>query len=309
MKKIAFLIFINLFILSCACLYSAPNNAESKILIDKIFNDFGVKITFDTAVMIPELWFASPINGKASKLDAKYYSSSLKSIEAALKRYPKKFLEKSLYSLGLCGSLSFYNIEYEGTAVYENHGIILAIRDSVNAEWIDATVSHELNHLLVCWNDFPKEEWIKCNKEGFVYGEGGAAAIQTGKSSTDKTESSFDEGFVCEYSKSDFIEDVATLAGYAMADRKDFYNRALRHPIIKKKFEIMKKFYHDLDNFFDEKYWNGDVKINYPNGNKENNAGDDSRNKRIHNNSNNFNNEDLPDEDDRSSDNTDNSFY
>ncbi len=309
MKKDILFMFIMLIILANPA-FSADKNKDPFLpAINKIYSDYGVRIVLDTKFMVPKYWLISPINGRLAKLDAKYYTAALQSIAAALRRYPKAFLRKNLCYIGLCGAINFYDIEYGGTAVYEYHGIILAVRDWTKPAWIDATVSHELNHLLVYWHDFPKDKWMKCNNAGFVYGSGGIEAIRDGESGMERKDSVFREGFVCEYAKSDFIEDVATTLEYAMTDRTDFYARALKYPVIKMKFEILKKFYHRLDAFFDEKYWSGSDQMNAGNKKRAADADNDAMSKSSQKKGDEIDNDGLLDEDDNPGGNDDNSLF
>ncbi len=234
---------------------SSSISEESKKLIDEFYKEFGVKIVVDYKKVIPKVWFYAPVSCKAVLLNEKYLKSALNILRLSLKKYPKQFLKKNLYSIGLCETIYFYDIEYGGTAIYENHSIILAIKKDTRLEWIVSTFNHEFNHLLVFWNDFPKKKWIDCNIMGFEYGKGGIDAIRKGHSNTERSTVCFSQGFVSEYSKSDFIEDVATMFEYAVSDREDFYKRALNYPIIKKKFKILKEFYYSLDHNFNEGFW------------------------------------------------------
>lgn len=284
MKKIALIIcLISTIILLNYRIFGDQDNSnsiseESKKLIDEFYKEFGVKITVDYKKVIPKVWFYAPVSCKATPFDEKYLGYTLNILKSSLKKYPKQFLKKNLFSIGLCETIYFYEVEYGATAVYENHSIILAIKKDTIQEWIDSTLNHEFNHLLIFWNDFPKKKWIDCNIVGFDYGNGGIDAIRKGHSNTKRSTICFNEGFVCEYSKSDFIEDVATMFEYAVSDREDFYKRALNYPIIKKKFKILKEFYYSLDHNFNEGFWENkeitEVKQNNPEA-KNNNLLDD----------------------------------
>jgi hypothetical protein len=228
---------------------------------DRIYREYGVEIITDTSRMIPDHWLASPIDGKASPIDSSLYGLATDYIEDALKEYPRRFLEKHLYSISLVDSLSFYDVPYGGTATYSFHGVIIQIKDWTNRDWFVDTIHHELNHLLVHHQDFPEYQWEATNAPGFKYGGGGVEAIRNGLSSTERTESAFRDGFANQYGKSAFVEDVATIVEYAIGDRADFLRRAAGYPIVARKYEILKQFYYSLDPWFDEDYWMGDVSM------------------------------------------------
>jgi hypothetical protein len=231
----------------------------------EINRKYGVEIITDVNSMIPDNWISSPINGKASPLAEKYFQKSSEMIVKALSEYPKDFLSGQIHGIALVDHLEFYGVEYGGTAVYEYHTIILEIKDWTSEDWVVSTIHHELNHLLVYWNDFPKAEWSSFNKSGFKYGNGGVDAIKGGQSGTSRSESAFNEGFANQYGKSAFIEDVATITEFAISDRKDFMNRALKYPIIANKFNTLKKFYASLNSYFDDDFWAGKISVDWDN--------------------------------------------
>ena len=222
-----------------------------------INRDYGIEIITNVNAMIPGNWVASPINGKAKALDEIYYEKTAKAISKALSVYPKNFLDDQLHGISLVSHLEFYGVEYGGTAVYEYRTIILEIKEWSSEKWIIGTIHHELNHLLVYWNDFPESRWKSLNKSGFKYGNGGADAIKNGQSSTTRDEKSLRDGFANQYGKSAYVEDIATIAEFAISDRDDFQKRAMKYPIISNKFSVLKDFYHKLNPDIDDEFWTG----------------------------------------------------
>jgi hypothetical protein len=264
MKRNKFLFIPIIILLLITVQFNFSQNKESKDgkeLIGELYKKYNVEIIMDTSKMISEGWQSSPVNGKATTLSRKYYEKAYKMIDRALSEYPKSFLSKFLKGISICDSLEFYGVSYGGTAEYSKKTVILTVKDYYSIEWGIETIHHEFNHLLVHYNDFPLEEWSSFNKSGFKYGNGGAEAIRNGQSSTERTESSFRNGFVCEYGKSAQVEDIATLTEYVFSDKADFFSRAVNYPIIAKKYELLKRFYYSLDNYFDESFWKG-KKIN-----------------------------------------------
>lgn len=231
--------------------------SEQVSVFDEIFEEYGVKVVTNVNTLIPQYWIDYPVSGKYSKLSPNLYKKAASYIKIALAEYPKNFLKKHLHNIGICDTLSFYDVPYGGTAVYDNHSIIITVSSKTQESWFVATIHHELNHLLVYWNNFPQDIWRQTNKPGFKYGNGGVEAIKNKKSSVDRTEAAFREGFVCEYGQSDINEDIATFSEYAIQERADFLTRAVKYPIIKRKFDILKSFYYQLDKRFDEKFWMG----------------------------------------------------
>jgi|GEM_PF-4597943 len=258
-KKITFLIIFLILLFSTSINIKSTTQEDTFSLnnnyFKSIYDEYGVIIITDTDKMIPKYWEESPINGTAHKLPVNLYDKAIKIIRKALDEYPKKFIKKHLNSIAICSYLSFYGIEYGGTAVYMEKKIIISIKDYSSISWKSGTIHHELNHLLVYNNIFPKKEWASLNKNNFVYGDGGVNAIKNGKDSLENTEASFIEGFICEYGKSALIEDIATLASYIIMNRKEFMNKAYKYGIIQKKFYLLKKFYEELDPDIDDIFW------------------------------------------------------
>jgi hypothetical protein len=264
MKRNKFLFILVIILLIFGVQFNYSQNKESKEdkeVFSEIYKKYGINIITDTTEMISSDWQASPVNGKAKTLSTKYYEKAYRIIDKALSEYPISFLKKYLKGISICDSLEFYGVSYGGTAEYSKKTVILTVKDYYSLEWAVETIHHEFNHLLVHYNDFPLEEWASYNKNGFKYGNGGAEAIRNGQSSTEKTEASFRNGFVCEYGRSAQVEDIATLTEYALSQKADFHARALNYPIIARKYELLKRFYYNLDKYFDESFWAG-KKIN-----------------------------------------------
>ncbi len=224
---------------------------------DGIYQKYGVRIETDAKAIVPSYWRKPTASGKCIPLDPSLYPKALEILELALKEYPKRFLSKHLKAIAVCHELSFYGVKYGGTAVYSEKKVVLTIKKWTSAQWAAGTIHHELNHILLHHEKFPKYQWQGANKPGFRYGKGGLEAIRNGQASTAYTAAAFMQGFVNQYGSSALIEDVATMIEFAMVEKIRFNETVRKYPIIHRKFGILKKFYYDLDPHFNEDYWSG----------------------------------------------------
>ena len=210
--------------------------------------------------MVPESWRTGSINGRSTPLNPSLYNKAADIIIEALSAYPKEFLVNHLKGIGIVDSLSFYNVQYGGTAAYANKVVVIVVK-SYSYEHTVSTIHHEFNHLLVYHNEFPEAQWSALNRSGFSYSGGGVQAIQNGQSDMNFTDAMIQQGFACQYGQSALIEDVATFVEFAFMRRSEFIRRISTNSIALSKFNILKRFYYNLNNSFDDNFWSGNSNI------------------------------------------------
>ncbi len=252
MKRTWILTFAVVIVFRAVILFAEPPENVDFAAIEK---RFGIKIELNVNSMIPPEWRGAPVLGRATPLRRDMYGKAAVCIWKSLERYPEGFIYRYLTSVALCDTLSFYSVAYGATAGYSTRSLIITVRPWYADEWVTGTFDHELSHLLVYYNGFPRDEWRETNKPGFAYSRGGLDAIRSGRAGVSRTENAFSAGFACEYGMSELEEDIATMVEYTMGDRKDFHARAWKYAIVKKKFKILKKYYAGLDPGFDENFW------------------------------------------------------
>lgn len=215
---------------------------KTKFLIEKFYDDFNIKIN----VKVKN--FSNSYKGfKIKKLFKNSIDSVFKSCEIVLSVYDYKILSKYLKSINFCSYLLYVrrNLIYGGTLDFDSKSIIISTAGS-NIKWIVSALHHELSHLLIYHDTSFKLKWTKCNIKSFEYGSGGADALINKKDNTNHTVKSFKRGVVCQYGESSIFEDTATMVEYVMMNKKDFEKRALKYPVIKKKYKLLREFYKKL---------------------------------------------------------------
>ena len=176
-------------------------------------------------------------DSKKKDLDAKY-----KIIHKNLSRYSYDYLKKiNLKYIVMCENLSISELYTAGIPDNVMKTLILDIK--FNEDYFERVIHHEVFHII---NDqykelFNEDEWNKFNNSEFKYAKCSTCTDKLGLDTYSKP-----NGFITEYSQSTASEDMAEVFSHLMQgnlpDKID--------PILKKKFEFIKKNLLKIDQNF-----------------------------------------------------------
>ena len=207
--------------------------------------------------IFPEDWRDEPIDATAQPIDRREIRRSKRIIARALNKYPETIFKKNLKSVYILKEMKFYNVGYGGTnsldAVYlTDHGLYWGYTD----KYLEQTFHHEFSSIL--FRNYPSlldtNVWKDANIPGFIYNdpENGVGAIRNNQSSQDLDTSLCQKGILTQYGGSSIENDVNTFAQNLFCPEKNFWIYVDRYPRIRKKTELLIKFYSGLSSAYTE---------------------------------------------------------
>jgi len=208
----------------------------------------------------PKSWRAEPINARGQEMNPRFINRSKNVIIKALSKYPEKLLKSNLKGVYFLKEMMFYDVGYGGTnsenAVYlTNRGPLMGYTD----KYLEQTFHHEFSSILL--RNYPAfldtNEWKGANVEGFIYNdpERGVGAIRNNKSSQALDTLLCQKGVMTQYGASSIENDLNTFAQNLFCPEYNFWNYVDRFPAIKKKVNLLIRFYHKLNPVYTEDYF------------------------------------------------------
>lgn len=221
----------------------------------------GVQIVSNYSIKIfPDSWQGGSIKATGEQITLDEMQRAEPIIITALKKYPQSLLNKTLRSVYLIKSMSFYNVGFGGTnsndAVYvTNNGEAKGYTDS----YIEQTFHHEFSSIL--FRDYPSlidtTTWKQQNDPGFDYNdpENGVGAIKNNQSSQGLSTELAGKGMLTQYAMSSLENDINTIAQNLFKPNPDFWNIADKYPRVGNKVKLLIAFYGKLNPVFTEEYF------------------------------------------------------
>lgn len=219
-----------------------------------------VKIIFVAeAKMFPDSWNTGEIKAKVEKLDKNEIERSKKIIQNALNKYPTKVITNNLTKIYILNRITFYeNVDYGGT--YHEKTVFIAnsgVANGYTDEFVEQTFHHEFSSIL--FFNYPKfisqTAWKQPNAPDIKYGKGGLNALQTDASSTDFDEKLNKKGFLTQYSTAALEEDFNIFAQHIFKASPQFWEIVEKNIRLKKKLNILVKFYQSINPKFTLDYF------------------------------------------------------
>ena len=210
--------------------------------------------------IFPGSWRDQPINATGIQVDRGEIPRSKIIIARALNKYPEIIFEKNLKYVYFLKEMKFYDVGYGGTnsadAVYlTNQGPSYGYTE----KYLEQTFHHEFSSIL--FRNYPSlldtNAWKEANIPGFLYNdpENGVGAIRDNRSSQDLDTLLCQKGILTQYGGSSIENDVNTFAQNLFCPEKNFWSYVDRYPRIKKKTELLIKFYGGLSSAYTEAYF------------------------------------------------------
>lgn len=167
-------------------------------------------------------------------------------------------LRSCLVKVCVFGSMKFYGLPYGGTNFLQT---VYLSDDHLNPyftdDYIEKVFHHELSSILYrkYSSHFDKTGWLAQNPPAFRYGSGGAQAIMKGTASMELDPELAEDGFLAEYSKASFEEDMNVFAQCLFTGGRDFWRLVDLNNRIAEKTRIIIRFYHSINTIFTESYF------------------------------------------------------
>jgi len=210
--------------------------------------------------IFPESWRDEPINATGVQIDRNEIPRSKIIIARALNKYPVSVFEKNLKYVFFLKDMKFYDVGFGGTnssdAVYlTNQGV----SHGYTEKYLEQTFHHEFSSIL--FRNYPTlldtNTWKDANVYGFIYNdpENGVGAIRNNQSSQDFDTLLCQKGLLTQYGGSSIENDVNTFAQNLFCPEKNFWNLIDHYPRIKKKTDLLIKFYNGLSPVYTEAYF------------------------------------------------------
>jgi hypothetical protein len=219
----------------------------------------GIDVEFDTEPhMFPSNWYCKRIHAEAMSLPREYRTRAMDILNQAIAKYPEEVLFINLRKVYILQSLTFFGVPYGGTNFRD---IVYLTYDHLNqkrtAEFMEGVFHHEFSSVLIrkFHRQLDREAWLAVNPGGFRYGEGGVQAIKNGEASLEFDANLHDLGFINKYSQSALEEDINVFAQNIFSGGSQFWLIVDSFDPIRKKTELIIRFYQLIDPVFTEEYF------------------------------------------------------
>ncbi|MFH1160295.1 MAG: hypothetical protein V1733_05035 [bacterium] len=219
----------------------------------------GIDIVFDSEPrMFPNNWYCKRISAEAVSLPKAYRTQAMDILNSAIAKYPEEVLFVYLRKVYVLQSMTFFGVPYGGTNARD---VIYLAYDDINpkrtADYVEGVFHHEFSSVLLrkFHKQFDKEGWLEVNPLEFRYGEGGVQAIKNGEASMEYDYNLHQVGFLNKYSQSAFEEDINVFAQNIFSGGEQFWYIVDSFATIRKKTELIIRFYHRIDPIFTEEYF------------------------------------------------------
>lgn len=210
--------------------------------------------------MFPCKWRKKRINPEIIPLDTGEIPRMQAILDQSLGKYPEKLLEKNLKTIYVVKSMFFFGLEYGGT--YYKRNVYLSnngIENGYSDAYLEGSFHHEFSSVLLTRHQrsFDKDSWQASNPAGFVYGNGGREALSINATGLDLDSSYYRDGFLNEYSLASTEEDFNCYAEYIFRNDPGFWQAWESSEAVRKKTEVLIRFYNRLDPVFTLEYFKG----------------------------------------------------
>ncbi len=206
--------------------------------------------------MFPESWRGGDAKASAESLPAFEKARSIRLVEMAFTKYPKEVLQPNLKRVYILRTMSFFGMTYGGTnsldTVYlSNRGVDYGYTDL----YIEESFHHEFSSILLRNNrrSLDIRAWTNCNDPEVKYQGNGTDALQSGMADTRYRDEWHDLGFLAQYATASVEEDFNMMAEGMFGGDPRFWRAVDKFPRIRKKFDLILKFYQNLSPEFTEK--------------------------------------------------------
>lgn len=170
-------------------------------------------------------------------------------------KYPINIINKEIKTIKLASSLTLFGVSYGGTSI---DSTLYLTSSGLNKGYTDLYIEelfhHEFSSILMRNHHFPKTKFSNHNPSGFKYAQNVDDILRaiTHDTSTTGNDALYENGFLTKYSMSTLENDVNMYVEAIFTKPKDLRNLINNHPIIKKKYLIVKKFYLGVNSDFSE---------------------------------------------------------
>jgi len=192
----------------------------------------------------PASAYAKPLTKSVEHMNNTF--RSVAAISGEIKKYPTKIIQEELDSIFLFTKMGIYNTSYGGTSISKT--IYMAIGEDVSDHsklYIKRLFNHELSSIFLRRFKFPIAEWIKCNPKGFTYKTTTEDILTMVRENGNLDGNSilYEKGFLDEYGTATLEEDFNLYVAEAFTRPKRLKELSVQYPAIRKKVEILKKYY------------------------------------------------------------------
>ena len=174
---------------------------------------------------------------------------ALSKLQIDLAKYKPDFIRENLRTIYVCRDLWFGGLEYGGTYDDKSKSIYVAaghLGDNGVLRWLGG-FHHEFSSILLksYRAQLPEADWRKTNPADFEYAfsEPSGRNLTTGATSHIGDPNLYAKGFLCSYGTMAFEEDIDTYAQCFLARSETLDILAGKYPLIKRKKELLEKFY------------------------------------------------------------------
>ncbi|HHJ15676.1 MAG TPA: hypothetical protein ENJ80_03165 [Gammaproteobacteria bacterium] len=215
---------------------------------------YGIAVEYETGdAAIPELWRNPPANGTAEPMTKANLCRYLPVLAHELDKYPADVIRQNLATVYLLNSLGFFGVQYGGTSL--DHSIYLTGGNTVEGyddSYFATLFHHEMSSIFFRNYDFPTEEWNSVNPGRHVYAKSDRQILQAITDGEDDggDESLYSEGFLSKYGYSTLENDFNLYAEMAFTHPRQLRQLAEKYPRIRKKSELLRKFYTGISRDF-----------------------------------------------------------
>lgn len=219
-------------------------------IADSALEKYGVNIAFhlDTNILPFNLQEA-PANGYIEPTQLSTACRAAKIFLKELEKYPSKLINKELTSIFIVKRLTFYGVDYGGTSIDNSLYLTTGTKKEGYSDlYLAELFHHELSSIFLRNYNFPEQEWSKIHLNGFRYTDSNETLLNTISEGNKLTTSNeiYKAGFLLEYGKSNFENDVNTYAETLMTRPQKIKLLAEKYPTINKKYKILSTFYRGM---------------------------------------------------------------
>lgn len=253
-------------ILFVICLFSCSKSFD-KEEIDNLFSPIRAKYGIEIVYTIDDDFDPIGLGGGRAHFQKKEpieYEVLLRYpqiLQSALEKYPVAVIKDYLSSVYLVKTLERNDFAYGGSYDAFRKIVYLANDGNQNDELSVEIFHHEFSSILLKKSGFFLSPWLACNPDGFKYFYETNVGIKEIYSHTiiGKT-ADYEDGFLNEYSRSDFENDFNEFSRMIFSHPKEFEQIMNQYPRIYKKFRLWLSFYQEIDPVFTMAYLFGSGK-------------------------------------------------
>lgn len=208
--------------------------------------------------IFPKNWYNPVIDATVEPLQPYERDRIIYTLNRAFQKYPNQVLRESLDRVYALKTMRFYGIAFGGTNVRKT---VFMCDNTSNPKFTDDYVEgvfhHEFSSILMRSHpaNLDLTKWESLNDPVFSYGNGGVNAIRYGEASLKLDPDLFESGFLTRYSQASVEEDINVFAQNLFSGSKTFWSVVDDNPRIRKKANILIKFYQSIDHRFSEYYF------------------------------------------------------